>query len=329
MEENGYITQDDFIKMLMNYPMEHINNITDGFKEELNHFRNLKGESMAKLSASIRDEPNEEIDNRLNRSRQRKLSHPGLGEHFTEVRRGDNPSQFRRARGSSESMRDMPISRDSLNKDNQSDKNIRAKRSSRNNSSIPSQYEIMSTVLRRKGSSDSILNYQIQCTTINNRIKQYVAGLFYELDCHTTGRMTREKFFLWISQHPMVLAHFEQNFQVNIWRACDLATDTLSFKRLTPDVNFYANFSAVTRKKQRLWIQVHKKFLICLESKEDNVPRRVVLLDGLTMSLPESNDNLYRIVFSSKSPYYKTVHLELEDKIAYTQMITKYAYLRE
>lgn len=329
MEENGYITQDDFLKMLMNYPMEHINNITDGLKEDLDQMKNMKGESMAKLSASLRDEPNEELDNRVNRGRQRRMSQNSAEDYYTDARKGDiGLSKGIKARRESVNSKNIQLSNES--KDNLSDRNIKGKKSaSKGGSAVPSQYEGMSMVMRRKNSADSVTNYQIQCTTINNRIKQYVAGLFLELDCHTTGQMTKDKFRLWISQHPMVLTHFEQNFQVTIWSVLDKERDTLSFKKLTPDVNFYANFSSVTKKKERLWIEVHKRFLICLQSKDDNVPRRVVLLDGLTMTLPESNDNMCRIVLSSKSPYYKTVNLELEDREAYQQLITKYAYLRE
>lgn len=331
MDNQGYILEEDFIKMLMNYPMQHINNITDGLKEEMDNMKHLKGESMAKLSFSMKDDPNEEIDNKVSRGVQRKLSQQ---DYATDARKGDfaAASMSRAKQNASSSLRKIDLSKEShQEKDLKSEKNIQGGggKGSRRDSSVPSQYEAMSMVMRRRGSADSTINYQIQCTTINNRIKQYVVGLYMEYDCHTTEKLTFDKFKQWMSQHPMVLTHFEKNFQVEVWGSANPTTDMLNFKKLTPEVNFYANFSAVTKKKERLWVEVHKKFLICLQSKEDNVPRRVVLLDGLTMSMPESNNGYHNIVFSSKSPYYKVVHLELEDKQAYFLLIEKYAYLRE
>ena len=316
--------------MLMNYPIEHINNITDGLAKEIDGMKAMAGESMIKLNASIRDEASEEMDDsKFHRVRHRKLS---LNDHVTDARKGDfgAATQSRAQPKVSESQKQIDISVQS-GADAELRKSFegRSRKNSRNNTSVPEHYEMMSQVLRRKGSAESSINYQIQCTTINNRIKQYVAGLFFEYDCREDGKMTLQKFQNWITQHPMVLEHFEDNFHLNIWKAADPKEDKLNFKFLKTELNFWANFYTNPRKKERLWIEMHKKFLICLISKDDNVPRRVVLLDGLTLTLPESKGGVYSFVLSHKSPYYKVVHLEIEDKDAFNSLVNRLSYLRE
>lgn len=330
MENQGFITQDDFMTMLMNYPIEHINNITDGLAKDVDGMKALAGESMAKLNASIRDEASEEMDDsKFHRARHRKLS---LNDHVTEVRKGDFAAvtQSRVQPKMSDSQKHVNVSVQSgAEKDLRGSFEGRSRRGSKHNTSIPEQYEMMSTVLRRKGSADSSINYQIQCTTINNRIKQYVAGLFMEYECRDEGKMTLEKFQEWITQHPMVLSHFEDNFHLKIWKANNQVDDRLNFKTLKTELNFWASFYTNPKKKERLWIEMHDKFLICLISKDDNVPRRVVLLDGLTLTLPEASKGVYRFVLSHKSPYYKVVHLDIEDKDAFDSLVKRLSYLRE
>lgn len=329
LENHGYITQDEFMTMLLNYPMEHISNITDDPMKDPEGYRSLRGESFRAYNDSVNRESMDNLDGSEAHRPPSKLRKYSLNEFVVEAMKEDKLSsgRNREAKKSLENPKQLNTSDQAL--DGQFDLGFKLRKRTKSSSMIPEHYEMMSTVLKRKGSADSIKNYNFQCTTINNKIKLYVTNLFLELDCCETGQMTYDKFKVWISQHPMVLTHFEENFQTKIWKSVDPKEDRLNFKTLKPELNFWANFYTNKRKKERLWIELHNKFLICLISKDDNVPRRVVLLDGLALTVPESSGGVYSFVLSAKSPYYKIVHLEIEDKLAFDKLVEKLSYLRE
>ena len=308
MENKGYLTQDDLVTMLMNYPIGQIDNITDGLAGEVDAMKKLNPESIAKLS-----EGKDDLENSV------EISKRPVGSRKMSVQEGANVIEPNLNQSASVQVGGQ-------------DQFSGRRRSSKRNSSIPDQYGLMSSVNKRKNSADSIINYQIQCTTINNRIKQYVSGLFLEYDDENTGQFTLKMFKDWISQHPVILTHFEGNFHVNIWRVTDPNVDKPAFKSKTPEANFYADIhDEKNKKKERVWVELHRKFLIFLQTKEDNVPKRVVLLDGLTLTLPQSTNHgkLFHLVLSHKSPFYRTVHIELEDAEMYNIITKKLSYLQE
>ncbi len=314
-DDKGFLKREDFITMLMNYPIEYIDNVTDGFFKEAIGIKKLNAESIAQMS----NEPDSHIqDNSVS-------NHPGRNDPILRVRRGSVQLEVTNQKKQPKLQREMSVELDA----NRVDLNVSVN-SNKSDRSFAA-YAGMAK-LKRKGSQDSIQAYQIECTTINNRIKQYVAGLFVEFDALDTGKLDLVQFKSWIKEHLMILKHFEDNFHVDIWRASDKDPSVLNFKLFPPEVNFYANFTCKVSHavNERVWVQLHKKFLVVLRKKEDTVPRRVVLVDGLTLTKEESpGKETFIFTLSHKSSQYKTVRLELDDSHSFEKIIKKLSYLQE
>lgn len=292
IDNKGYLTDADVTRMLLNYPVADLNNITDGAIKEVkeNKVRLRRGSAQLQINNSALD------DSKVESVQEAKMSRSEDGNQLS---------------------RDDVILR--KNSDGPSPSNASDQRPK---------------LLPRKGSTDSIANYQVQCHSINSRIKNYVASLFAEYDPQQTGKFTFEAFRTWVGMHSNVIRHFEENFHASIWKSAG-EQDILSFKNLAPEVNFYANLFTIKNnkrtKKERVWLQLHRKFFIILCSKDDQKPRRVVLLDGLNLSLPPKNpgDQGSLFVLDYTSEYYKPVYLEIEDDDSFQALVKKLSYLQE
>ena len=301
--------------MLMNYPIEYIDNVTDGFFKDAIGIKKLNADSIAQMS----NEPeSHRYDNSVS-------GHPAKADPILRVRRGSVQLEVVNPHKQPKLQRERSVELDA----NKVDLNVSVN-SNKSDRSFAA-YAGMAKI-KRKGSQDSIVAYQIECTTINNRIKQYVAGLFVEFDALDTGKIDLVQFKSWIKEHLMIMKHFEDNFHVDVWRAADKDPSVLNFKMFTPEINFYANFTCKMSHaiNERVWVQLHKKFLLILRKKEDAVPRRVVLLDGLTLTKEETpGKETFVFTLSHKSTQYKTVRLELDDAHSFDKILKKLSYLQE
>lgn len=234
LNNTGKITKKDFVKMLLNYPKEDLNQITDNLVTTLDKSKKLDNfESVAQLKDLnvVKELQREAANIRKNSSGGRdrlKLEADPLSEK--EV----NPVVNSRPRG------------------NSFDKGK------------PGAPKI-----------EKLDSHMIQCTTINNRIKQYASTFFEENDPSSTGSVGKEGFKKWMESHLNIIEYFKGNFYLKIWKSKGLSGsngDRLGFKDLKPDTQSYTDYEVSPGKTSRIWIEVHSKFLILLKSKEENVP---------------------------------------------------------
>lgn len=321
--------------MLMNYPIEHISNVTDGYIQEKAFAKRSKNpDSIAALSANLVDKNKDIVSNgepvadvRLRRGSAQFNIYQN--NYLESVRYGNGPKMLNASENNS--VHPSTFQKDKLVTKKEG---VVSRSSSKKGSLINNSFSAGGPVLRKQASSDSINTYQIECTTINNMIRQYVVNLVVELDTTGTGKIYVEQFKTWIDQHKPILKHFEDNFHVDIWKSVlnkSTQKQTLGYKLMKPEINFYANYLCLrsSKKKERVWVELHKKFLICLLDKEQVVPRRVILLDGLTLTQKQTGNDLSTFELSHKCPNYKTVSFELEDKDSFKMIMKKLSYLQE
>lgn len=122
------------------------------------------------------------------------------------------------------------------------------------------------------------MDYRVKCSSINNKIKQYVEVLFSKFDKERDGKLHYDAFVAWVHKHPSMLHSFEDTFSYQIWgEKIDPISNRqmLSFKTLEPEVHCWAYYTVDGKKhnvSKRVWIELHNKFLMIFKAREELLP---------------------------------------------------------
>lgn len=137
----------------------------------------------------------------------------------------------------------------------------------------------LSSLKKRKMSFNNSIEFKVKCTSINNRIKQYVDVLFNKFDDEKDDKLYFPEFEKWTEKHPSMLDNFEKGFFYQYWgHHVDEVTnrDQYNFQATKPEANCYVDYRVGNKSKKeksiRLWIELHDKFLVLMRDKEDVIP---------------------------------------------------------